>query len=181
MLAKHIEYLFHATSLFTSCVKFTIAISTGTSFAKTIIALLINFLRFRNQSQIFLALTYVLATLQNYRTQTFFYQTKCSKESTRPLTYDYYWFAILHIWIICMNEFLFLWKLIDIYTHFQIDKNLPLTRIYITLQHPHLMECANVKTFLLSYILLDILFCVGHLGQYTNLIFLCHICKVTQI
>ena len=80
-----------------------------------------------------------------------------------------------------MYEFLVLWKLIDIYTHFQIDKDLPLTRIYTTLQHPHLMECANVKTFLLSYILLDIIFCVGHLGQYTNLIFLCHICKVTQI
>ena len=72
MLTEHIQDLLHVTPLLTAGIEFSITISTGTSLAEAVVALLIHQLGAGNQGQVLFPLMHILSPFQNHGLQTQF-------------------------------------------------------------------------------------------------------------
>ena len=112
---------------------------------------------------------HILTTLNHYRTEAKFNKPQSRKKSAGSSADHYDLRTAGHIRVVNMLIGIILRHLIDIDTHFQIDKDGALTGINTPSEHPHMIYCAHIKAFLISNKTLQILFVCSYLRQYPEL------------
>ena len=178
MLTEHIQYLIHATTFLAAGIKFAVTIGTCTTLTKTVVALAIHLLGLGDITEVFLALTHILATLQNHRSVTQFDEFEGSKETARSLSHHDDTRLTAHVGIFRMDILIVLRKLIDIGTHLEIDKDGALAGIDASLEYSHLVECSHIQPLFLGEIALDAFLARCLFWQNSDLIFLDHIIRI---
>ena len=149
MLTEHIENLLNRTTLLATGVELAIRIGTCPTLAKAIVALRVYLLRLGNLRQVFLALMNILSTFQDNGTQTQFYQSQSSKQTTRASTNHNDLRLVADIRIIHRNVFVILRLFVNIHPNFQIDKDGALTGINAATQDAHTGHCTDIESVLI--------------------------------
>ena len=181
VLTEHVQYLVGITTFLRSGVQLSIAICTGTTLAKTVVALCVHLLRTAYVGQVFLSVVHVLTALQHYRAQSQFYQSQCGKQSARSGAYHYHlWFA-LHVRILSVLVFIILRLLVHICTNLKVYVYLSLSGVNASLQYPHTTYLIGADTILIAKIGFQSILLCRHFRLYSYLIFINHGAKVQKL
>ena len=171
VLAEYIQNLVYTSSFLAAGVEFSVGVSSGAPFTKTVIGFRINFVFPADACQVGLAVAYVLSAFHNDRAQSEFDQTQGCKQSSRSGTYyDDLRFSF-HIGIFGMHKFVIFRHFVDEYQYFQIDVNGPLACIDASLQDAYGLNGTDVYSLFTADILFDTLFaCSGRILNWYSLI-----------
>ena len=174
VLAEDIENLLDVATLLAARIQLAIRIGTCPTLAKAVVALRVHLLGLGDERQVLLALTDILATLQNDGTQSEFDESQSSKESSRPCTHDDDLWPVAHIRILRMLILIVGRLFVDINTHLQIDEDSTLTGINAATQNAHSSHRTDIEAVLLGQKLPQCLLVGSHLRQHPYLVLVRH-------
>ena len=126
MLAEDVEDFLHAAALLAARVEFSVGVSSGAAFAKAIVALGVYALVARDGCHVFLALSDILAALHDHGTIAQLDQVQGSEQPAGAGSHDDHLGSVGHIGVFHPLVFFVLWQFVDIYSHFEVDHDLPL-------------------------------------------------------
>ena len=150
MLAEHIQNLVHIATLLASGVKFTIRVGTGTPFTKAIVAFRVHLVLATDLGNVHLSFADILASFHHNRAETMLNQAKSSKQSTRTCTHHDDLRFSFHILISGTDEFLVLWKLVDVHSHFQVHEDGALACVDASFQYTDGLDGPCIESLVLA-------------------------------
>ena len=174
MLAEHIQNLFDISTLFRASIKFSVRVSTSTTFTKTVVALAVYLLGTTDVGQIFLTIVHIFTSFQHYGTISKLYQTKSSKQSARTSAYNYHLRFAFYIRVLRMLIYIIGRHFIHVCAYLKINKYLSLSCINTAFQYSHAIDSPYVQPVFISQIGFQSVFLRCHFGCYSYLIFFNH-------
>ena len=173
MLTKHTQDFLHIATLLRPRVEFSVRVSTGSAFAKGIIALGVHHMLTGNTSNILATRMHVTPSLQHDGAFAQLYQAQSSKQSAGTGTHNDDRSGIVHLAISHRLECGT--RLLSHINHKgKIDIDGALASINAATTHLHGADGTHVKPQFASHMLLEFLGLVGHFGHYAYVDFFLH-------
>ena len=164
VLTEHTQDFLRVSTFLRTGIELSVGVAT---FAKTIVAFLVNLLGARDIGKVLLSFVNILSTFQDNRTETQLHKPQGSEEATRTGTYHHHLRSFAYILIINMFAFILRRLLIHICAHLQVHEDGTLTSIYRALQYAHSLQRADSQSLFFSDIFAEHSSIGCHLRQHT--------------